>query len=588
MRAFCFILLLVCAVAGLGRGLSVSGDGRTEEVIVRKDVPDAATCARAGIERLRAAGGGTLRFEKGEYHFHSSAAAKAALYISNHDKLPEHPVFLPLTNLVGVTVDGGGSRFVFHGQGIAALVMDSERVTLKNFSVDWARPYNTEMTVLGYEDGKTLVSVDENRYPVELRDGKLFAVGEDWSMPTGYGIVFRKDTHEIPERMTSVRFDGSAEARGNGRYLLKTDMSKFGLGGVRPGDVFVSRPCQEPWRPHPAITLYRAKDTVVEDVVLHAAFGMGVLAQRSENFTMRGTGTGPEKTCGAWPAAGRASAQMVDATHFVGVKGKVSVSGCRFERMLDDAINVHSTGLGIVSNPAPNVIVCRGMHEQGWGFDMFAPGDGLRFVKVRTLENREEVVVTAVRALSPRETELTLSAPVPQDLGVGDAVENADWQCAVDFTDNVVARNMARGVLFTTPKPVLVRGNLFENVSGAAILLAGDARLWYETGACDGVRVVGNVFRNCLTSHFQYCEAVVSVFPTVEDLSLQARSYHRNLHVEDNVFETFDAPLLFARSVDGVFWRGNRIVSNDRYSGWGKARFMTDGCKRLKIEEEKR
>lgn len=571
------IVLFLLSVAPVGMAAA-------ESVVSASVAADATRAVRTAIDRARASGGGTIRFEKGEYHFRLADAATVPLYVSNHDKLPTHPVFLPLTNLVDVTVDGGGSRFVFHGQGIAALVMDSARVTLKGFSIDWARPYNTEMTVQGYENGGTLVSVDRARFPVEVRDGKLFAVGEGWSAPTGYGIVFDGTSHEILERVASVRFDGTAEARTDGRLWLGTDLSRIGLRGARPGDVFVSRPCAAPWRPHPAIAAYRATDTVLEDVVIHAAFGMGVLAQRCENFTLRGTGRGAEKTCGAWPSAGRACAQMVDATHFANVKGKVSVSNCRFERMLDDAINVHSTGLGIVSTPAPDVIVCRGMHEQGWGFEMFRPGETLRFIRARTLENGDEVRVAAVRERSPREMELRLERPVPAGYGVGDAVENADGQCAVDFSDNVVARNMARGVLFTTPRPVRVARNLFENVSGAAVLLAGDVRLWYETGGCRDVRIERNVFRNCLTSKFQYCEAVITAYPTVEDLSAQTVAYHRNLTVEDNVFETFDAPLLFARSVDEITWRRNRVVTNDLYAGWGKARFMTEGCRKVQIE----
>lgn len=570
------------SMAGLALLAAFSG-GATEVVVPASVEADATRAVQSAIDVVRASGGGTVRLERGTYHFYAKDAATVSLYISNHDKLPEHPVFLPLTNLVDVTVDGGGSRLLFHGRGIAALVMDAARVTLRGFSIDWARPYNTELRVLGHEGGRTLVSVDRARFPVEIRDGRLYAVGEDWSMPTGYGIVFDGASHEILPRVASVRFDGAAEARGKGLLSLGTDLSAIGLHGAKPGDVFVSRPCAEPWRPHPAIAAYRATDTVLEDVVIHAAFGMGVLAQRCENFTLRGTGRGAGKTCGAWPSEGRACAQMVDATHFVNVKGKVSVRNCRFERMLDDAINVHSTGLGIVSNPAPDVIICRGMHEQGWGFETFRPGETLRFIRARTLETCDEVRVTAVRALSPRETELRLARPVPDGLGVGDAVENADWQCAVDFMDNIVARNMARGVLFTTPKPVRVERNLFENVSGAAILLAGDVRFWHETGGCRDVRVARNVFRNCLTSKFQYCEAVISVYPTVEDLSAQTTAYHRNLTVVDNVFETFDAPLLFARSVDAIVWRGNRIDESDRYAGWGKPRFTTEGCRKVEV-----
>ena len=106
-------------------------------------------------------------------------------------------------------------------------------------------------------------------------------------------------------------------------------------------------------------------------------------------------------------------------------------------------------------------------------------------------------------------------------------MENADYQPSVVFRGNIVARNRARGTLFTTPKPVLVKSNLFERVSGSAILFAGDSQGWYESGACENVVVRGNTFRDCLTSAYDYCEGLFSFYPMIRDVAKQKTRYHR-------------------------------------------------------------
>ena len=160
-------------------------------------------------------------------------------------------------------------------------------------------------------------------------------------------------------------------------------------------------------------------------------------------------------------------------------------------------------------------------------------------------------------------------------------MENADWQCAVVFRNNVVANNRARGVLFTTPKRIVCEGNVFDHVSGSAILLAGDAQGWYESGACEDVLIRRNTFRDCMTSAFQYCDGLVSIHPEVRDLAAQKRRYHRNVVIEDNDIETFDVPLLYALSAEDVVWRNNRVRRHARYQGWNKPERITIGCVRV-------
>ena len=93
-----------------------------------------------------------------------------------------------------------------------------------------------------------------------------------------------------------------------------------------------------------------------------------------------------------------------------------------------------------------------------------------------------------------------------------------------------------------------------------------------------------NRFRDCLTSVFQYCNGIVSIFPEVKDLGGQRRRYHRNILIEDNDIETFDVPLLYALSAESVTWRNNRVSRHSRYQGWNKPPFVLRGCEHVVTE----
>jgi len=569
------LLWAVALVSVVGWGLPV--------VRLAPEAGDAAPAFRAAVEQLRAAGGGTVSFAPGEYHFHAKSAVPMRLYVSNHFQRDEVAVLLPLQGLRNVTLKGDRTRFVLHGAAMGLAVLDSKNVTVSGISVDWSRPFLTEAKVVGFEGNGTLVSVDAATFPYEVRDGRFVARGDGWESDSRWLLAFRGDTHGLVERTLDIDWGGTvAVTRGSGKFLMKADLSKH---GVRAGDLLAIRPEGRP--PFPAVFVYRSRQTALQDVALHTAWGMGVICQRSDGFTWRGTQPAAARVSGVFApvGSGRFLTLNADATHFSNVKGNVKIENCLFEGMMDDAINVHATCLGIRAKTAPNAVRCRYMHEAAYGFETFAAGETLRFIRGKTLENAAEVRVREVKRHDPFEITLTLDEPVPEGLCVGDAVENADYQPSVDFLRNIVARNRARGALFTTPRPVRVIGNLFERVSGSAILFAGDAQGWYESGACEDVTVRNNVFRDCLTSYFQFCEGILSFYPMVSDLAAQNRRYHRNAIIENNVFETFDVPLVFAVSTENVTFRGNTVKYHDRFAGWGKPPFVFSHCGRMKTDE---
>ena len=169
-------------------------------------------------------------------------------------------------------------------------------------------------------------------------------------------------------------------------------------------------------------------------------------------------------------------------------------------------------------------------------------------------------------------------------------IENLTWCPEVIFTENIIRNNRARGALFSTPKDVIVENNFFDHTSGTAILLCGDCNGWFETGACRNVVIRRNHFVNALTNMFQFTDGIISIYPEIPNLQAQTKYFHggngTGVVIEDNLFETFDAPIVYAKSLDGLVFRGNKIEQNNDYAPfhWNRHRFLLDKVVNVTIE----
>lgn len=539
---------------------------------VRKDQGPAL---RSAISALRKQGGGVLNIPRGVYHFYPEGALNMSFNISNHDQPLVHPVCVTLTDLRNVRVEGNGSLFLFHGKVVPLLVMDSENVSINRLSVDYERSYCTEARVLNADDRSTEVEIDKKAYPYEIRNNRFVFLGEGWEEGMGSCMAFEKGTGHIIANTSDMGWNGRVEPLGGNRLRLDWNLKQK---GIKPGDTLVLRNYN---RPHPGCVVYRARKTVLNDVALHQSTGMALLVQRSEDFHMKGGGVMVRKGTGRVHTAG------ADATHFSNTQGEIVVEKALFEGMMDDAINVHSTCLGVTEVVDGHTLKCKYMHRQAVGFEVFLPGEKIRFINGPTLEPGSTATVKTAVKKSSTELVITLEEPLPPSVKAGDAVENADFYPSVVFRNNIVRNNRARGSLFTTPEKVLVEGNLFDHSSGAAILLAGDAQGWYESGACHEVVIRRNTFINNLTSRYQFTNAIISIYPEVKQLNKQKDYYHRNVLIENNVFKTFDVPLLFAISTDNLKFVNNKIIYNNDFRGWGQKPFQFKRCANILIKNNK-
>lgn len=531
----------------------------------------------------------TLLFPKGQYHFYEKNAASREYYISNHDQDNPKKVGIALEDMKDLTLDGQGSEFVFHGRMIPVSLLRSENCVLKNFSIDFENPHIAQIQVVENtsENGITFDVAPWVDYRI-TKDSVFETLGDGWVIRNYTGIAFEENTRHIVYRTSDLNFPNKEVVQVAPRRLNIKDWKDDRLA---PGTVIALRTY---YRPTPGIFLSHDVNTQLLNVKVHYAEGMGLLAQLCEDITLDGF-----SVCLKGEEDPRCFTTQADATHFSSCKGKISSRNGLYEGMMDDAINVHGTYLKVIKRVDDHTLIGRYMHDQAWGFEWGMAGDEVQFVRSATMElignqNRiaeirpyDKEVIHGARAFYIR-FEDSVDAAITEESGFG--IENLTWTPEVLFADNVVRNNRARGALFSTPKKTVAENNLFDHTSGTAILLCGDCNGWYETGACRNVIIRKNRFVNALTNMFQFTNAVISIYPEIPDLKSQQKYFHGGpeggIVIEDNEFDTFDAPILYAKSVDGLIFRNNIIRKNTDYKPfhWNKSRFLLERVTNAQIE----
>jgi len=530
-----------------------------------------------------------LRFPAGRYNFHEAGSTVREYYISNHDQDNPKKVGIALEDMKNLTIDGQGSEFVFYGRMIPVSLLRSENCVLKNFSIDFEQPHIAQVQVVENdpEKGITFEPAPWVDYRIS-KDSVFEGLGEGWVMRYSWGIAFDGKTKHVVYNTSDIGCPTKGAFEVAPRRICSP---KWKDARLVPGTVVAMRG----WgRPTPGIFMSHDVNTSLLDVKVHYAEGMGLLAQLCEDITLDGFGV-----CLKGDNDPRYFTTQADATHFSGCKGKIVSKNGLYEGMMDDAINVHGTYLKVIKRVDDHTLIGRYMHDQSWGFEWGRPGDDVQFVRSETMELiGKQNQITAIRPYDKgeirgaREFSITFKEAIDPAINEksGFGIENLTWTPEVLFAGNTIRNNRARGTLFSTPKKT-VEDNLFDHTSGTAILLCGDCNGWFETGACRDVTIRRNRFINALTNMFQFTNAVISIYPEIPNLKDQQKYFHGGkdggIVIEDNEFDTFDAPILYAKSVDGLIFRNNVIKTNTEFKPfhWNKDRFLLERVTNVKISE---
>ena len=545
---------------------------------------DATPIVQQAVNRIIEAGGGTLSFQTGNYHFHADQAHKidGGLFVSNNqDDFPKW-IGITIKEAKNLVIDGAGADFIFHHRMTAVQIEESENVTLRNLSIDYTRPIHTDATLTERNESDFVLRfVPGSTY--KITGDKQFRFFVDGELVTDWGNYnFEGKTGRSKYRI----------AEGGGRFAIhKMNATEIKPGTVRfegklpetlaPGDRITFRHNN---RNHVAVFIHQSADTTLSDITIHHACAMGVVGQRSKNITIERFRMTPRK------GTEHISTAMADATHFSGCAGLLKVTDSHFQGMMDDAINVHGTSLKVIKREDPTTIVAKFMHGQSKGFPIASEGDEIRFIDPTTLLQIGNTChqVKEAEVIDPHHVRIIFYQPLPEEIQSGVATENITCTPEVLFSGNTVINNRARGMLFNTPRRCIVEKN-HVRTSGSAVLVAGDANGWFESGAVGefGPTIIrDNVFEDCLTNMFQFCRAIISIDPAIPQPSKED-FYHRDIEIENNHFKIFDAPLVFARSVDGLSIKGNTFERTTSFEPWhpDKHAFRFEFCHNVHLSE---
>jgi hypothetical protein len=561
---------------------------------------DCTQAARAALRALMAApDGGTLVFAPGEYHFYPEHARPLVRYVSNHDnsRAPRRFVF-DLCGAKAVTIAGAGgsaasatgtdagtaigagagTRFVFHGNVTPFLVENSAAVRVRDLVIDWSPPLLYEGEVL---------AADARGFEVRVPADEPFEVDAG-------AFVIRADGERLPmDSWCEFAADGSGQAAGSGdTYGFRYHATQTGARTVRfdvAGGGALRRPpavgnivflrCN--LRAAPAFFLEKSKNVSLEAVTVHHAPGMGLLAQRCEDVTLRRFSVVPNAT------AGRQVSTHYDATHFTGCRGRVLIEDGEFRNMLDDAMNVHGVYLQVLRRMDDRRLLAWMAHFQAQGFTVVEPGDRVRLVRQGTLMPAAESVVTRVERRGPDGLLLAFDGPLAEKAEPLDALENISWTADVVFRRNRVSGNRARSILVSTQGRVVIEDNVF-NATGSAIRVSGDARSWFESGPVADVLIRRNVFTNPLRC--AYGRAAIDLDPEVGTPTPPgAGFYHRNIRILENRFRLCDTGVLLARSVHGLEFSGNTVEYADDFPALNRqaTAFELVHCRDARLERNR-
>ena len=152
-------------------------------------------------------------------------------------------------------------------------------------------------------------------------------------------------------------------------------------------------------------------------------------------------------------------------------------------------------------------------------------------------------------------------------------VENVTYTPEVILRGNYFSRVPTRGMLVTTRRKVVVENNTFFRMQMSGILIADDARSWYESGMVKDVTIRNNRFIECGTP-------VILISP---ENDRNAGCVHQNIEITNNYFRLSDGDAISAKSVDGMRITGNCF--SVRKSIGQDDLIRTNACENMEIRD---
>jgi len=535
------------------------------------------------IDKCKDKSGVVLVFEKGRYDFWPQYANEKDYYISNTNySYPRYCVFV-IENMQNLTIDCGGSDFIFHGKLQPFTVDSSENISIKNVSIDWEIPFGAEAEIAEVTPGYFDLKIDIRQFPYVIENDKLYFVGEGWKNLWG-GVKwndpmqFDRETLEVTagtdDDLLGENWEKKYTARELSEGIVRITYNNTRL--LKKGNYLVLR---HGVRDHAGIFITDSKNVQLENINMYSNAGLSYMAQYSENLAYRNVNCLPNPNR-------KIISGHDDGLHFSNCRGQITVEGCTMKGLMDDSFNVHGSYVIITEKVNDHTLICKFPHFQSIGLMWARKGETIAFIDGQTMKNYGTGFVETVRWKTPETFEVTFKDAIPKDVKSADALENISWEPDVTIRNCYFGNHRARGVLISTGGKIIIDGNTFES-SGSAIVFPGDIKSYFENGPIKDATISNNLFKaSCLTSMYMTCEAIISISLEVPAFDAKNPPIHKNIKIFNNTFELYDYPALYALSVDGISFNDNKLKYSNLHKPWHprKNNLTFEACRKIEVK----
>ena len=489
----------------------------------------------------------TIILSAGQYDFYEENAIHKEYYESNTTNRNPKNLAILFEDMHNVTVDGNFSTLMFHGKMQPITLDRCTNISIRNIIIDFATPTSVEAEVVHVDSSYFEIAFDPQLFPyvVDAKQQLHFFIGKHKTSPFTY-VEFNHNSRMV-EPYTGDRgwwegipVDEVEKGRLRIFYPNKAHFPKLhNWIVIRHGE-----------RNHAGIFIQNSADVLVQNVNIYQTDGLAILAQFTHNLNLFSCSVVPNYLIGR-----KYISSHDDGFHLMGCSGQIRVENCEWYGLMDDAINIHGTYVKVVKRKK-NRVIAQFMHHETTGLEWGRMGEKIYFVDPKTMKTIDSSTIIEYNQLNRDQFELVLDTSPSRKVKSKVMIENVTCNPDVKISNCRFRSGRARGLLISTRGNVRIEDNIFES-AGSAILIAGDAREWYESGPVRDVTIRKNIFRySCNSSPYQFSEAVISIYPNIAKPDPE-HPYHANIRIEDNSFFLFDYPILFAKSVDGLTFKNN-------------------------------
>ena len=485
----------------------------------------------------------------------------------------EYAAHLYISNAEDVTIVADGVTVIATELNTGIVLQDSEDVTLRGLTVDYADLPFTQGTI-------TQIASDGSWLEVQIHQGyALPGVGDSTR-----AVVHVSESGQVKPN-TASRYNSTISSVAGRTVRVQTFAV---LDDAQLGDfVSLTRPIRTPH----AVWVNRGERIRVEDVTVHASTSFAFFETSGDaNVYYNVTVTPGDRPVGA--SVDRLLSSNYDAFHSKNAKLGPRIEQAYFSSMGDDGVAINGDYSLLVRNDGDSIVLAK-----KWNLTQFEVGDRLRAYSDSTGQSYETTVtgISSVSAgidfVAARDNwlpdlvrpdnlflngvRLTLSQALPND--AGDLVMNLDRNGeGFQVLDSVIENTRARGLALKAGDG-LVAGNTIQHVATAGILISPESRFWMEAGFATSLTIRDN---QILDVGFVY-ERPYSLdgggIAFVADPSRDIRG-HRDITIENNLFDRVVGANITLSNASGVTVAGNwfrQPYLEDR--GHGEARGVQKG-----------